>query len=204
MTRSERDHLAFATLADLADGHTDCDHATEAHLATCPRCAADLVWLQQVGALLRAEPLVAPPPQAASQARRLFRQVQAVTQPQTRPLLGLLRFDSRRAASLATVRSAQLAPERQLIYQTGVYTLDLRVSTEPDGWILAGQILGAEVAETPTGRAILRGPEGQATSSLSSLAEFRLPPVAPGGYTLAIARGDDTLIVPELYLGDAQ
>ncbi|MFV9507564.1 MAG: hypothetical protein AB4911_23690 [Oscillochloridaceae bacterium umkhey_bin13] len=195
-------HLSFATLADLADGLPLTDPAIPAHLATCSRCADDLHWLQYTSQLLRAEPLETPPAHASARARALFRQVRTAAPGPARPLLGLLRFDSWKLGQLALVRTTLPYQERQLIYQTGPYILDLRLNAEEAGWELAGQILGSEATLNSSGRVVLRGPEGQATTAISELYEFRLPPVAPGLYTLAIATGDDALVIPDLYLGE--
>jgi anti-sigma factor RsiW len=176
------------TPADLA--------ALRPHLAVCPRCAAELVWLERVIGLMRSD-MGEPPAQSVAAAKLLFR---PLTQPPApaarRQLTALLQFDSA-YASAGIGRRAGAQAERQLLFAVSNYLLDLRVVPQGALWVVSGQLLGAQDGR----QAELDGPAGTARAALNDLSEFALPPAPPGTYTLKVQLTDLDITIAGLEVG---
>ena len=193
------DHIPFARLVDLAEGRLTSDERAEAqpHLAACPRCAADVAWLERVIGLMRADTAEQPPAQVVAAAKRLFRPpAQPAAQATRQQLMATLQFDSARTP-VALGRRAGAQTERQMLFVVSSYLLDLRVVQHGPLWIISGQLLGAE-----DGRQVeLEGPAGTAQAILNDLSEFALPPSPPGVYTLRLQLTDLDITIAGLEVG---
>ena len=193
------DHIPFARLVDLAEGRLTSDERAEAqpHLAACPRCAADVAWLERVIGLMRADTAEQPPAQVVAAAKRLFRPpAQPAAQATRQQLMATLQFDSARTP-VALGRRAGAQTERQMLFVVSSYLLDLRVVQHGPLWIVSGQLLGAE-----DGRQVeLEGPAGTAQAILNDLSEFALPPSPPGVYTLRLQLTDLDITIAGLEVG---
>jgi anti-sigma factor RsiW len=193
------DHIPFARLVDLAEGRLTSDERAEAqpHLAACPRCAADVAWLERVIGLMRADTAEQPPAQVVAAAKRLFRPpAQPAAQATRQQLMATLQFDSARTP-VALGRRAGAQTERQMLFVVSSYLLDLRVVQHGPLWIVSGQLLGAE-----DGRQVeLEGPAGTAQAILNDLSEFALPPSPPGAYTLRLQLTDLDITIAGLEVG---
>jgi hypothetical protein len=156
------------------------------HLAACPRCAADVIWLERVIGLMRADTAEEPPAHVVAAAKRLFRPPAQLAAPATRrQFVATLQFDSARTP-IALGRRAGAQTERQLLFAAASYLLDLRLTPQDALWVISGQLLGAE-----DGRQVeLHGPSGTARAALNGLSEFVLPPSPPGAYTLRLQLTD--------------
>lgn len=129
-------------------------------------------------------------------AERLMGQRSPMAQPaQRRRITAALRFDSLRMPIAMGTRS-QPTRERQLIFEAGLYDVDVRI--EPDGvlWALSGALLGSDAG----GQVELKGPATVQTE-LNSLGEFSLPPMPSGTYSLTL-RLDDVDVSMELVIGE--
>ncbi len=195
-------HLPFAELADLAEGRLTpaARAASLEHVSACSRCSAKLGRLEQVLGLMRTDEGLDAPPALVSQAVNLFRARAARdTSPSlTRRILAALSFDSLQMSPAFGVRSGQ-ATARQMLYSAGENDLDLRVTQSGEGWVIAGQVLGANCAGLK-GSVELQGAEAKSTAELNDQCEFRLPPVGDGSYQLRVRFGDDLIEIPELEL----
>ena len=195
-------HLPFAELADLAEGRLapEARAASLEHVNACSGCSSKLSRLEQVIGLMRSDEGLDAPPDLVSQAVNLFRARAARdTSPSlTRRILAALSFDSLRMAPAYGVRSGQAAA-RQLLYSAGENDLDLRITESGEGWVVAGQVLGADCAGLK-GEAELQGAETTTRAELNDQCEFRLPPVKAGSYQLRVRFGDDLIEIPELEL----
>jgi hypothetical protein len=94
------------------------------------------------------------------------------------------------------VRSGQ-ATSRQLLYSAEESDIDLRISSQDDQWIVAGQLLGRDCVG---GRVEIEGERGLAVAALDELCEFMLPPVPSGNYTLRLRLQDAEVELPQLEL----
>ena len=197
-------HLPFAELADLAEGRLapEARAASLEHVSACSRCSSKLERVEQVVGLMRTDEGVDAPPALISQAVNLFR-ARAARDASTSPslarrILGALSFDSLQMSPAYGVRSGQ-AGARQLLYSAGENDLDLRVTESGGGWVIAGQVLGANCAGLK-GEVELQGASHASRTELNDQCEFRLPPVAAGSYQLLVRFGDDLIEIPELEL----
>jgi hypothetical protein len=194
------DHIPFSRLIDLVEGRFSPDELAGArlHLGECPRCAAEMAWLERVIGLMRTDSAEHAPAQAVATAKRLFR---PAAQPQARPaartrLVAMLQFDSARTPIALGMRSGVPA-ERQLLYSVSSYLLDLRLAPQGSLWVISGQLLGADA-----GRQVeLDGPAGTLRTTLNDLSEFVLPPAPAGAYTLRLQLDDLDIMVDGLEVG---
>jgi len=195
-------HLPFAEMADLAEGRLtpEARAASLEHVSACSRCSTKLGRLEQVMGLMRADDGADAPPALVSQAVNLFRARAARdTSPSlTRRILAALSFDSLQMSPAYGVRSGQ-ATTRQMLYSAGENDLDLRVTQSGEGWVVAGQVLGANCAGMK-GEVELQGTSQTSRTELNDQCEFRLPPVGAGSYQLQVRFGNDLIEIPELEL----
>ena len=198
-------HIAFARLADLAEGRLTPEERaeTDAHLGTCARCSAQAEELRRLTHLMRADDSVDAPRDLVTNAVRMFRSPAAERAPGLlRRVLATLSFDSSALTPAFGVRSGQAAPARQMLFSAGGFDVDLRLAEGHDGWTISGQVLGpcdggggVEVFdEGDAGRTVV------ASAALNDLCEFTLPPVASGSYSLRLRMKDVEVDVPGLNL----
>lgn len=198
---AESFHPPFDRLADLVEEHLPPDDEPQlhAHLALCPYCANEVAWLERTIELMRTDESEDAPSHVIARAVHLLLLPGADDVPSRwRRVLATLRFDSGQAPLALAVRGPQLRT-RQLLYGAEECDLDLRITPVGDRWSVSGQLLGPD----GSGRVELHGAGGvvQATTALSDLGEFVLPPVSSGGYTLRLRAGDLEVEVTSLDLG---
>jgi hypothetical protein len=194
------DHIPFSRLVDLVEGRFTSSELAETwpHLEGCPRCAAEVAWLERVIGLMRTDKVEHAPAQAVAAAKRMFRPLpQLRARPAARPqLLAILQFDSARTPIALGMRGGAAA-ERQLLYSVSSYLLDLRLAPQGSLWVISGQLLGAD-----DGRQVeLDGPAGTLRTTLNDLSEFVLPPAPAGSYTLKLQLEELDIMVAGLELG---
>ena len=195
-------HVSFERLTDLVEGRLTGDEQAglQNHLATCPRCAANLVWLKRVVALMRSDESEDAPPALIARALRLFRsrleQAAHVSNHRRRRLLASLRFDSARPSLALGLRAGQ-AETRQQLYSAGEQDLDLRLNQAGQDWAISGQVLGPAAG----GLAELRGQAIRVQAPLNDLSEFALPPVPAGRYALILHLAEVEIEVTDLEVG---
>ena len=192
-------HVAFESLADLAEGRPSSGKLAEAqtHIASCPRCAAALVRLTSVMGLMRGDQTEEAPPELVASTIKLFRPLAASAAPSlVERLVAVLKFDSAWMTPAHGVRSGQAA-DRQVLFNVNEYDLDLRIASGDQGWVISGQAFGPECAG---GRIELEGHSGVARAELSDQCEFNLPPVPAGSYTFRLLLTGTVVEIPELEL----
>ena len=187
-------HIPFAQLVDLVEGRSPLDElVARSHVATCPRCAAEVAWLERVIGLMRSDTAEQPPADAVAVAKRLFRPPVLATR---RQLMATLQFDSARTP-VGLGRRAGAQAERQLLFVVSDHLIDLRIAPHGPLWVVSGQLLGAE-----DGRQVeLNGSAGTAQAMLNDLNEFALPPAASGTYTLRVQLTDLDILIAGLEVG---
>jgi hypothetical protein len=193
-------HIAFAKLADLAEGRAaEAERAASlAHLSDCSACTQQLKRLGAVLNLMSTDTAVDAPRDVRALAINLFSRRERASEPSLlRRLVAALSFDS--SANLAPafgVRSGQSA-SRQLIYSAAESDIDLRISVEAEKWIVTGQVLGDDCGG---GRVEIEGEGELTTADLNELCEFTLPPVSAGSYTLRLRLANAEVEIPGLEL----
>lgn len=171
---------------------------SELHLASCSACTAGLRRLEQVLELMRTDNSTDAPRDVLAYAINIFGGREQATEPSLlRRIVASLSFDSSsNIAPAFGVRSGQAA-SRQLIYSAEQSDIDLRISSEDDRWIVAGQWLGDDCVG---GRVEIVGENGSAEARLNDLCEFTLPPMPAGSYTLRLRFRDAEVEISELEL----
>jgi hypothetical protein len=112
-----------------------------------------------------------------------------------RRLVATLRFDSAQRTVALGQRAGQTS-ERELLYDAGESTLEVRVDHSQAGWNVGGQVLGPYTG----GEVEIEGATDGASTSLNELCEFTLPPVEDGVYLLILRLDDLEVEVPGLDL----
>ena len=193
-------HIPFAVLADLADKPASADEGTGsmAHVATCSDCAAELERVRQVVQLMRTDTATDAPRDVLAYAMDIFKGRNQSSEPSLlRRIVAALSFDSSlNMAQAFGVRSGQTT-SRQLLYTAEGSDIDLRINSQDDQWIVAGQLLGQDCVG---GRVEIEGESGLAVAALNELCEFTLPPLPPGSYTLRLLLPDAEVEIPRLEL----
>jgi hypothetical protein len=177
-------HIPFAWLVDLVDDRLGAEEQERIHdhISTCGRCAADHAWIQQVIGLMRTDDSIDPPAHVIARAVDLFHTQNAPEPVTLRQLLrAALRFDSARMPLAPALRS-RVPLERQLLFTTEGFNLDLRIRPQGPMWSISGQAFGTSGGE----QIELNGPTGRTQGKLNNLSEFSLPPIPAGSYNLTL------------------
>lgn len=149
-------------------------------------------------ALLRSRLLVDAPEPVIHRALQLFqaRRPAAATPGLLRTLAARLQFDSAGlSAQAAGVRHVG-EETRQILFSAEGRDVDLRISSEGDGWLLSGQVLGPDA----TGRAMLTVGDYRGDVAWNELCEFSFQGV-PGGEATLTLQGDDwEVVLPLVHL----
>ncbi|HEX5707183.1 MAG TPA: hypothetical protein VFX96_07800 [Pyrinomonadaceae bacterium] len=197
--------ISFARLADMAEGRLDpaARAETEAHVAACARCAAQLSTLERAVGLMRADTSEDAPRDVLASTVSMFRARRAANEERpslVRKVLAALSFDSARPAPAFGLRStASAEASRQMLFSAGDAEIDLRLARGGEGWTIAGQVLG-DCAGVGRVRVESVAGDARAETELSELCEFTLAPVPEGVYRLRLRLGDAEIEVPELDL----
>ncbi len=198
--KTNSQHIPFAGLADLAEDRASSEEraASMKHVLACSDCNAKLQRLGQVLELMQTDTATNAPRDLLAFARNIFRQHEGAGEPSLlRRIVAALTFDSSMNLTPAFgVRSGQSAT-RQLLYSAEESDIDLRISSEQDQWIVAGQLLGQSCGG---GQIEIEGEGQTATAPLNDLCEFKLPPVPAGSYTLRLKLSDVQVEISQLEL----
>ena len=168
------------------------------HVSACSDCTAELQRLGQALELMRTDTAPDAPRDVLAFVRNIFRQREGSREPSLlRRIVAALTFDSNMNLTPAFgVRSGHSA-SRQLLYSADESDIDLRISSQQDQWVVAGQLLGPGCAG---GLVEMEGEGRAATATLNDLCEFTLPPVPAGSYALRLRLRDAELEIPHLEL----
>ena len=195
--RSSSRHVPFEQLIDIVEGRLSLDEQVRMHLAMCPRCAAEVAWLEHTIGLMRTDDTVEPPARVADAISHVFRPHTAPKPASLRQrIVATLRFDSAQVPLPQGTRSGPIA-ERQLVYNAGEIKLDLRITPAGALWVVAGQVLGMRAP----GQIELQGPTGTLHAALSDVNEFVLSPAPPDDYTLIVRMAEVEIVVAGLKVG---
>jgi hypothetical protein len=192
-------HIAFETLADLAEGRASAAdrEAATLHLSSCDVCSDQISQLKAVMNLMHSDKSEEVPRDVVQYAINLFHEKQPEPEKSfLRRLVATLTFDSLTAAPEFGVRSAR-AHSRQLLFSAAEHDIELRMILQEDEWIVAGQVLRPECVG---GQVEMAGPSGSTVAPLNELCEFTLSAMPPGNYLLRVKMADIEIEVPELVL----
>jgi anti-sigma factor RsiW len=174
-------------LAHLAEGLLGALQRSrlERHLSQCFCCSAELDRVRGTASITK--PKRAGP---FERARSVFRQrTESAT---LRRFTSALRFDSATMPPAFGMRGGTASSDRQLVFESGPFEIELHTRQERAGWSVSGQVLGP--TEATSGEVRLIGPRTNSRSALSDLLEFRLPLAPQGTYRLELRLDGDALL----------
>lgn len=202
-------HIRFEQLVDLAEGRLPPKESArlESLVAKSPQRAAELASLKRMLQIMRMDGSADAPPDVIARATRLFRPGSA---PERRPslterIVAVLTFDSAGTPFAFGVRGAPPSA-RQMLFTTGNYELDIRISPQERDWRIAGQVLGLPGESKVSGQVTLEGANSTVvTTDINPLGEFNLPSAPSGTYVLVAhliaGEASEEIEIPELVLG---
>ena len=185
--RDRIQHVASNRMVDLARGHLPAaeQQPIRSHIATCAECAARMARIERLVAEASADDSEEVPEHVVARAVRLMHQRNAAARPASpRRITAALRFDSARMP-LAMGKRSRPSGARQVVFETGLHDVVVRIKPAGDRCAIWGQVLGA----VSGGQVAIEGPVS-AQAELNSLSEFSLPPVPPGSYALTLRLND--------------
>ena len=193
-------HIPTESLVEFVEGRLPEDERStiQAHLSTCGRCERQAAALGHVIEVMRADDSPDAPEYVINRAVRLFRTqrlLPAEPSPRRR-IIAALRLDTARQPFALGVRASRPATRELLFDIDSENELEVRIEPVEGGWRVAGQILGTCTG----GQVLLEGSAGQATTELSPLCEFSLPPQPGAIYKLVLQLEDVEVEVPILEL----
>ena len=132
------------------------------------------------------------PPDAIQWSKNIFR-ARAVEPKKSavRKILAVLQMDLSPNRAAFGERSASASQARQMLFQAGESSLDLRIKAEKKGFSVRGQILGEDFA----GCAVKLGEFETTTNELS---EFMLNAVPGGKYDLRLQGEQEEIVIEEI------
>lgn len=189
-------HIAFETLADLAEGRATAAErvSISSHLSACAACAGKLQRIEEVMVLMRTDKSEETPRGLVQYAINLFQPERKSSM--LRRLVATLTFDSLTTAPAFGVRSGE-SQTRQLLFSAEENDIDLRITMEDEQWIVAGQVLRPDCGG---GQVEISGELDSTSAELNELCEFKLPAVPPGNYLVRVRMAGLELEIPELEL----
>ena len=187
----------FDNLMDFLDGRLSEQPSNEirSHLDSgCLRCSEDRRWYTRALEVSAGDDSVAPPAWVLKRAQRVLEDAYArPTVVEKIAQAAILILDSLRQPSLAQARSATL-DSRQLLYQAGEYSIDLRVEPASGSTALVvGQVLKERQLrfESVAGLSLQLHAAGNSYSTTTSdLGQFRFDDVTTGSYRLLLKTSD--------------
>jgi anti-sigma factor RsiW len=169
----------------------------EAHLETCPHCAAELADLAEFVSAERAQPSQTLLARAREAAARLRLAVARLVPPVPSPEAAR-RLDTRSATALRG------HTQEMLLFDAEGVMVSVNLEQEHTGaYTLFGQVLLPEPAVVAGGHARLTAREGgmaPAQAVLDANGGFALPDLRPGVYQLVVCLPDRRIVVPTLAL----
>ena len=108
-------------------------------------------------------------------------------------VLAVLQMDLSPNKAAFGERSASSGQARQMLFQAGETSIDLRIKQEENGFSLHGQILGKGFADSTIKL-------GDFETKANELAEFKLANIQGGIYNLSVQSGEKEIVVQDLEL----
>lgn len=191
-------HIAFAKLADVAEGRTTGEQRAvlEAHLGSCSKCSTELKKLQDVCELMKSDRSEDAPRDVLALARNIFKPGNLAPS-LIRHIVAALTFDSSMNLTPAFGVRASASEARQLLYSAEERDVDIRIAALGDQWIVTGQLLGGDCSGA---QIQAEGDSGSAQATLNDFCEFSLPPLPSGSYTLRLLLPDAQLEIQSFEL----
>lgn len=150
--------------------------------------------LNKIVYLMQNDSSIDAPQDSLKWAKNIFRS--RIAEPKkslVQKVLAVLQMDLSPNKAVFGERSGAPSQARQMLFNAGKTSIDLRVSKTESGFNLRGQILGEDFA-----RAIIKIGELQATAN--ELSEFAFKNLAAGTYTLILQNNATEIVIENLEL----
>ncbi len=112
-------------------------------------------------------------------------------------VLAVLRMDLSPNRAAFGERSASASQARQMLFQAGEVSVDLRIKKGENGLSVSGQILGANFANCAV---TLSTTENSFEIKANELSEFAFTEIAEGIYNLSLKNGEQEIVLENLDL----
>jgi hypothetical protein len=153
---------------------------------------------EQIIRLMQADDSVDAPRESLKGAKNIFRS--RITEPKrslAQKVMAVLRMDLSPQKAAFGERSGSAAQARQMLFEAGENSIDLRIREAENGWEIHGQILGAGFAG---GTIELSNKEKSYTARATNESEFKLKGIARGKYNFAARNNERELLIEGLEL----
>lgn len=153
--------------------------------------------IEQIIYLMQTDKSVDAPADSLDWSKNIFRTRAVAEEPETpffKKILAVLQMDLSPDRAAFGERSAPAAQGRQMLFEAGENSLDLRITETEQGLNIRGQILGSGFAN-----AIVKF--GNFETKSDHLSEFKLTGLPPGNYDLTLTSDEEQIVVEGLDLG---
>lgn len=148
--------------------------------------------------LMQADESVDAPPQAIQWSKNIFRA--RIAEPKksfVQRIAAILQIDLSPENAVFGERSASTGKARQMLFQAGENSLDLRIKKEEKGFSLRGQVLGTGFDNCAVK---LTNGENVFQSETNELSEFGFAEIPRGKYDLVVQSGEREIVINGLEL----
>jgi len=142
--------------------------------------------------LMQTDDSVDAPSDAVKWSKNIFRSQIAVPKMSVvEKVLGVLRIDISPNKAVFGERSGSASQTRQMLFEAGEHSIDLRVSKTEDGITVKGQILGGGFENA----FVQMGKKDTTTNDLS---EFTIPEMTKGRYLLRVRSFEKEIVIEDI------
>lgn len=151
---------------------------------------------EQILELMRRDDSVDAPGDSVKWAKNIFRSRMVNSKaPIAQRILAVLRMDLAPNKTAFGERSAGVGQARQMLFDAGDNSIDLRINETGGAFEIQGQVLGEGFAG---GSLELAGNENNYKTAVSEMSEFKLTGIAKGNYRIALRGGEKELVIEGL------
>lgn len=150
--------------------------------------------LDKIAYLMQTDDSIDAPPDSIKWAKNLFRaRIAAPQKSLVQKVLAVLQLDLSPNKAVFGERSASASQARQMLFEAGDASIDLRITATENGFDLRGQILGAGFANAAV-------KIGAAETVANDLSEFAFNDLTKGEYDLTIKTETAEIVIENLEL----
>jgi|GEM_PF-882538 len=192
-------HIEQEKLLNFVDQQIPEDEAEMVveHLVKCNKCTLEVEKTKNILGLMKSDDSADAPEGLLDWAKNIFPQPMAGEKKGgIRQILAIFAMDLS-GNRLAINERGMQSTIRQMLYQAGENSLDLRVSTNGQKSSLIGQVLGTGFEKAKV--ELLRDRAAIRTET-NDLSEFSISKITPGSYDLKIQKGDLEILLRNLDL----
>ena len=150
--------------------------------------------IKQIINLMQLDDSVDAPTEAIKWSKNIFRsRLTAPKKSIVEQVLAVLKIDLSPDQAAFGERSASASQTRQMLFEAADSSIDLRITTSDEGFIIKGQILGEGFEEATI-------KIGQAQTETNQLSEFEIKNIPAGTYDLSIKTDNQEIVLKAIEL----